>query len=137
MKCPRVRLAALISGLLLFFGTAVASQDQASAGFGGVGLQVVPIVTGELVVLRVVAGTPAEQFGLLPGDLIDRIDDFPLHGSDFGVVVAERLWGEVGSTVVLHYRRPGQPGTQTVRLQRTPMATGLTVTPSLQPGQNR
>lgn len=128
-----VLLATLMLGLLAFSAVAVANQEESLHAYGGVGLQVVPVVTGELIVLRVVAGSPAEKVGMLPGDLIYRIDDFPLRDSDFGAVVAERLWGAVGSSVVLHYRRPGLAGEQSIRLQRTPMTTGLTVTPSLHP----
>lgn len=126
-------LAALILSLFAFSAFAAAAQEESRAAFGGVGLQVVPLITGELVVLQVVAGSPAQKLGMLPGDLIHRIDDFPLRDSDFGTVVAERLWGAVGSTVVLHYRRPGLAGERSIRLQRTPMTTGLTVTPSLHP----
>ena len=67
--------------------------------FGGIGLQVVPTINGNLVVLNVIEGAPAEEKGLLPGDLIFQVDNYRLHGSDFGKVISDYLWGPVGSTV--------------------------------------
>ncbi len=107
------------------------SEDQP---FGGVGLQVVPTINGELVVLNVLEKAPAAENGLLPGDLIFQVDEFPLHGSDFGQVVSEHLWGPVGSKVELFYRRPGIAGVSRVVLQRSAMDPRLTVTPSVQNG---
>ncbi len=108
----------------------LAETDQKP--FGGVGLQVVPTVNGDLTILRVVAGSPAEEQGLRPGDLIYRVDDFNLQGSDFGKVIAEHLWGPVGSPVTLHYRRPGLAGQHSVTLQRIPIEPQLTVTPAVE-----
>lgn len=121
-------------GLLLLMiwpasGLAVAESDD-QRPFGGVGLQVVPTVTGELVVLRVVPGSAADRQGLRPGDLVHQVDDFPLEGSEFGQVVAEHLWGPVGSPVTLHYRRPGVAGERHADLVRAVMDPELTVTPA-------
>jgi carboxyl-terminal processing protease len=86
-----------------------------------VGLQVVPTIGGELVVLRVVEDSPAAAAGLKPGDFIFRVDDFNLAGSDFREVVSKYLWGEVGSRVTLHYLRPGVEGERSVSLRRAPI----------------
>ena len=75
---------------------------------------------------------PAANKGLQPGDLIFQVDDFPLQGSDFGRVVSEYLWGPVGSTVELFYRRPGVAGVSRATLQRSAIDPRLTVTPSVQ-----
>ncbi|MBE0500040.1 MAG: PDZ domain-containing protein, partial [Desulfuromonadales bacterium] len=53
---------------------------------GSLGIQVVPISTGELAVLHVIDGSPAMQSGLLPGDLIIEVDQFSMRGSDFDQV---------------------------------------------------
>lgn len=109
---------------LLFLGLLLAGGGDVFAGkkdFGGVGLQVVPTVGGELVVLRVVEDSPAAAAGLKPGDLIFRVDDFNLAGSDFRDVVSKHLWGEVGSRVTLRYLRPGVEGERSVSLRRTPI----------------
>ena len=102
--------------------------------FGGVGLQVVPTINGDLVVLNVLENAPAAEKGLLPGDLIFQVDDFPLQDSDFGKVVSEYLWGPVGSSVELFYRRPGVAGVNRSILMRSTIDPRLTVTPSVQNG---
>ena len=70
----------------------------------------------------------------MPGDLIYKVDDFELRGSEFGKVISEHLWGPVGSDVAVYYRRPGVAGSETVVLQRTKINPRLTVTPSVQGG---
>jgi hypothetical protein len=69
-----------------------------------------------------------------PGDLIFQVDDFPLLGSDFGVVVSEHLWGPVDSRVEIFYRRPGIAGVSRVVLKRSSIDPRLTVTPATQNG---
>jgi C-terminal processing protease CtpA/Prc len=125
-------VAFLLLGLFLLVPvTSVSGEKQR---FGGVGLQVVPTITGELVVLNVLEETPASEKGVLPGDLIFQVDDFPLQGSDFGVVVSEHLWGPVDSQVEIFYRRPGVVGASRVVLKRSSIDPRLTVTPAAQNG---
>ncbi|MDG5466924.1 PDZ domain-containing protein [Deltaproteobacteria bacterium IMCC39524] len=125
-------VAFLLLGLFLLVPvTSVSAEEQR---FGGVGLQVVPTITGELVVLNVLEETPASEKGVLPGDLIFQVDDFPLQGSDFGVVVSEHLWGPVDSQVEIFYRRPGIAGVSRVVLKRSSLDPRLTVTPAAQNG---
>jgi carboxyl-terminal processing protease len=109
-----IRLAATALVICLMAGVAAAKEPR----FGGVGLQVVPTSHGELAVLGVVAASPAAVAGLRPGDLIVQVDDFRLAGSDFTKVAAKYLWGRIGTTVVLHYLRPGVAGSHTVTLYR-------------------
>ena len=97
-------------------------------------MQVVPTINGDLVVLNVLEDSPAAAKGLLPGDLIFQVDDFTLHGSDFGKVVSEYLWGPVGSSVELFYRRPGVAGVSKVVVQRSTIDPRLTVTPTVKNG---
>ena len=125
-------VAFLLLGLfLLLLVTSASAEEQR---FGGVGLQVVQTITGELVVLNVLEETPASEKGVLPGDLIFQVDDFPLQGSDFGVVVSEHLWGPVDSQVEIFYRRPGVAGVSRVVLKRSSLDPRLTVTPAAQNG---
>lgn len=126
-RCPIILLAVLLVGLFLI-ELALAEEKL----FGGVGLQVVPTITGELVVLNVLTDSPAAEKGILPGDLIFRVGDFMLKGSEFGKVISEHLWGPVGSYVELFYRRPGVAGVNRVTLQRTKMDPHLTVSPTAQ-----
>lgn len=108
---------------------------ESSGKLGSVGLQVVPTATGELAVLQVLAGTPAASSGMRPGDLIVRIDDFPLAGSDFAEVVSRHLWGPEGSRVVIHYLRPGEKGHKSAALKRAAADPKLTVTPAVRNGE--
>ena len=125
-------VAFLLLGLFLLVPVMSVSAEEQR--FGGVGLQVVPTITGELVVLNVLEETPASEKGVLPGDLIFQVDDFPLQGSDFGVVVSEHLWGPVDSQVEIFYRRPGLAGVSRVILKRSSLDPRLTVTPAAQNG---
>lgn len=114
----RTRFA--LSSLLAVCGLCLlVTQTMAQAApFGGIGAQVVPTVTGELIVLGVLPGSPAALGGLRPGDMIVEVDDFPLRGSDFHKVVMGKLWGEAGSEVRLRYLRPGKLGNHRLKLQR-------------------
>jgi len=88
---------------------------------GGVGIQVVPLPSGELVVVQVVAGSSAARGGVLPGDLLLRIDGLVLRGSDFVHVATEILPGKIGSSLDLYWQRPGETGIHSTRLQRQPI----------------
>jgi carboxyl-terminal processing protease len=121
-----------LGGLLIVFFVLWSGHSLAlEKVFGGVGLQVVPTVKGELVVLKVVSGAPAATGGLLPGDLIVEVDDFPLEGSDFSDVVSRYLWGEAGTPVTLKYLRPGQTGLHAVTLRRVPLSPEASRTPGV------
>lgn len=124
-----IRCLIVFIAVLLCLATSSFAADEP---FGGVGLQVVPTINGDLVVLNVLENAPAANKGLQPGDLIFQVDNFPLQGSDFGRVVSEHLWGPVGSTVELFYRRPGVAGVSRATLQRSAIDPRLTVTPSVQ-----
>lgn len=124
----------LIVGILFLSGFLAAPSSAEEVSYGGVGLQVVPTINGDLVVLNVLENSPAADKGLLPADLIFQVDDFQLHGSDFGKVVSEYLWGPVGSSVELFYRRPGVAGVSRVVVQRSMIDPRLTVTPTVKSG---
>lgn len=128
-----VRLPLLLVAVVLC-GQLLGTPGELCAGerrLGTVGLQVVPAATGELLVLQIPEGTPAAQAGMRPGDMIVQIDEYPLAGSAFADVVAQRLWGEEGSPLVLYYLRPGEAGRKTVTLRRGADAPKLTVTPAM------
>lgn len=124
----------LITGFLVVSVVLVSAAVADDVQFGGVGLQVVPTINGDLVVLNVLEDAPAAEKGLMPGDLIFQVNDFALQGSDFGKVISEHLWGPVGSSVELFYRRPGVVGVNRVILQRSTIDPRLTVTPTVKNG---
>ena len=99
-------LIALFVGSLLFTPSVLAAPGSKNE-FGGIGAQVVPTATGEVVVLQLVQGAPAATKGLLPGDLIIEINGVTLKGLDFKQVTREHLWGFVGESVHVGWLRPG------------------------------
>jgi carboxyl-terminal processing protease len=111
-----VRVVLLLTSLSVLMAV---PGRAASKSFGSIGLQVVPVATGELVVLKAVDGSPALSAAIKPGDLIVEVDGFALAGSTFSEVVPRYLWGEPGSSVTLKYLRPGVAGIQSVTLQRS------------------
>ena len=86
---------------------------------GGVGLQVVPVATGEIVVIAVLPKSPAAQAKLRPGDLIIAVDGVSLLGSNFADVTKSRLWGKAGTKVKITWLRPGVVGKKSAQLVRT------------------
>jgi len=112
--------------------TSVLTCGSVSAGeFGGVGLQVVPVATGELVVLKVLAGSPAGEAALKAGDFIVEVDGTALAGSSFNAMVTQVLWGQPGSKVTLKFLRPGEPGTRTLTLTRVPISLSQEAPPQV------
>ena len=119
----------MLIGILSGFAVPVRAEEVA---FGGIGLQVVPTVDGDLVVLNVLKDTPAAEKGLMPGDMIFQVNDFLLKGSDFGKVITEQLWGPVGASVEIVYRRPGVAGEMRATIKRAALAPKLIVAPTVQ-----
>lgn len=123
----RLLLAATVIFLLLPIPLCLAQQGR----FAGIGIQAVPTSGGELVVLHVVDQAPADKAGLLPGDFIFQVDDHPLAGSDFNQVVSRYLRGDVGSRLIVHYRRPGVSGEQRVTVTREAIGAETEKTPGV------
>lgn len=118
----------LLIPLLLFLlswtpVTAVAETAKKPLS-GGVGLQVVPIATGEIVVIAVLPNSPAAEAKLRPGDLIIAVDGESLRGSNFADVTQSRLWGKAGSKVKITWQRPGVAGKKSAQLVRAALKDG-------------
>lgn len=62
-------------------------------------------------------GSPAEAAGLLPGDLLMKIDGQDIHGQDITTVVG-KIRGPAGSTVHLEVARSGQSEPMAFTIQR-------------------
>ena len=131
LRIPSTVIAAALVLVISLVWLAVPVPAE-EAAFGGIGLQVVPTVDGDLVVLNVVDDAPAAEKGLLPGDMIFQVNGFLLKGSDFGKVVSQHLWGPVGASVELVYRRPGVAGERRVTIKRAALAPKLIVAPTVQ-----
>ena len=111
-------LCCLLIGQPLVAVAAPAAAPAKKAAAGGVGLQVVPIATGEIVVIAVLVKSPAAKAKLRPGDLIIAVDGVALRGSKFADVTKNRLWGKAGTKVKLTWQRPGVAGKKSAQLVR-------------------
>lgn len=121
MKIRIITLCSLV--FLLAFGQSAIAEEK----FGGIGAQVVPVSTGDLTVLHVIPGSPAEQGGLLPGDLIIEVNELKMQGSDFDLVTKKYLWGRVGTSVSLVWLRPGIVGQMRTKLERVDFTNDMKV----------
>lgn len=117
----------ILSVYCLVFFLVVAQSAIAKDEFGGIGAQVVPISTGELSVLHVIAGSPAEKGGLLPGDVIIDVGGLPMQGSDFDLVTKKYLWGRIGTPVSLIWLRPGVAGKMKAEINRVAITKDMKV----------
>jgi carboxyl-terminal processing protease len=88
-----------------------ASREAADAelrgSFDGVGIQV-DVRDGQLRVTAPIDGSPAEQAGIRPGDVIVRVDDRDIRGLTSGDVVP-LIRGPRGTAVTLMINREGSP----------------------------
>src|SRR4051794_18655429 len=80
-------------------------HDALEGKYSGVGLWVRAGRTG-VVVSSVQPGSPADQVGIRPGDVIVSVDDWPTSGGSVGEVV-QRLRGAAGTSVQLSIVRGG------------------------------
>ena len=108
---------------VLFFSSLALAEDVA----GSIGIQVVPISTGELSVLHVIDGSPAKLSGMLPGDIVINVDGMSMKGSDFDLVTRKYLWGQVGTTVSIVWLRPGVVGEMKSNLKRVSTVENMKV----------
>jgi carboxyl-terminal processing protease len=92
-------------------------QSETTGEFGGVGIEL-GMVEDRFTVIAPIAGTPAEEAGLLPGDRIVELDHEPLAGQPLPDVV-KRLRGEPGSMVHLRIERPEASEPWDVELMRS------------------
>jgi carboxyl-terminal processing protease len=94
-----------------------AFESQTSGKFGGLGIWVT-IEEGYLSVIAPIEGTPAWDAGLLPGDLILRIDGEPTPEFANTSEAVAMLKGEVGSEVTLTVLHKGDDHTEDYTLER-------------------
>lgn len=80
-------------------------QQETSGEYVGIGVQVSQDVkTMTITVTRVFPGSPAEEAGVLKGDVVTGVDDFVFNGEEVSDVV-ELIKGEEGTTVELEVYR--------------------------------
>lgn len=86
-----------------------------SGNYTGVGLEV-NVQDGRVIVVSPIDETPAHEAGILPGDAIIAIDEYPVD-EDLEETIA-RMRGEPGSPVTLTIARDGVEGLQRFELRR-------------------
>lgn len=97
-------------------------QDEETQGtFGGIGVRASPVPAG-LQVTAVREGAPADRGGVLPGDVIERVDGESVTGRDIDQTVG-MLRGEPGTKVALDLRRDGAALALTVERALVPSDT--------------
>lgn len=75
-------------------------QESNEGEYCGIGVQVSQnVYTGVITVVKVFKGTPAEQAGMLPGDVITGVGDVNVEGMDLSLLVSDYIKGEEGTEV--------------------------------------
>ncbi|HEU5041565.1 MAG TPA: PDZ domain-containing protein [Gemmatimonadales bacterium] len=64
--------------------------------------------TGAIVIHEVVPGSPAEEAGVKPGDVLLSLGDVPVDNPDFGLKFRERFGKSEGDSLPIHVRRGGE-----------------------------
>jgi len=78
-------------------------RRQSKGEYSGLGIEMT-MEEGVVKVVSAMEGAPADEAGLLPGDLIVKIDDEPVFGLTI-IEASEKLRGKKGSTVKLNINR--------------------------------
>lgn len=104
-------------------------MEDTSGSYCGIGAMVTQDPnTGMISVVKVFAGTPSEEAGLLPEDVIVAVDGTEVTGMDLDLVVSQHVRGEEGTEVVLTVLRPSTGGyldlSLTRRVVETPTVEG-------------
>jgi carboxyl-terminal processing protease len=82
-------------------------RTETRGTFGGIGVHMLP-QNGDLIIARVMPGTPSERAGLRQGDRITHINGRSIRSLSFEVVTA-RIRGLAGSIVRLTIKRGSTP----------------------------
>ncbi len=80
------------------------NREFLSGVFGGIGAVVQELETGEVVVIRVIDGNPAERAGMESGDIIIAVNGESVEGLGVNETV-DLITGEVGTQVRVTVRR--------------------------------
>lgn len=99
--------------------------------YPGVGIEVAT-ENNRVKIVRPIEGSPAEEAGLLAGDVIVKIDDVEV-GSDVSAAIS-RMRGKAGTKVKLSITRPGTEGIMDFVLERAHVEVRSVQQKSLEPG---
>ncbi len=93
-------------------------MEQTSGLYYGIGAYVgLDTVTGYPKIISPIEGSPAEEAGLRPDDIVYEVDGVPTHGKDINSVVA-MVKGEAGTKVTLTIVRSGEDDYLYIEVER-------------------
>jgi carboxyl-terminal processing protease len=97
-------------------------RESLEGRFGGIGAYVSQAEDGSIV-LDPMPDLPAEQAGVLDGDVVVRVDDTDIAPEMTVDDAVSLIRGEIGSVVSLSLRREGEPGLLIVEIERQEIPT--------------
>ena len=93
-------------------------MDSTNGSYYGIGVEMSQnMTTGIITITRVFEGSPAEEAGLLPGDVIYKVQDTEVTGEDLTKVVS-MVKGAEGTTVPISVAREGERDYLTFDVER-------------------
>lgn len=93
-------------------------MDSTNGSYYGIGVEMSQnMTTGIITITRVFEGSPAEEAGLLPGDVIYRVDDEEVTGEDLTKVVS-KVKGAEGTTIPISVAREEESDYLTFDVER-------------------
>lgn len=107
-------------------------REGTSGEFGGLGIEVT-MEDGFVKVVSPIDDTPAYQAGLLPGDLIIRLDDTPVKGLSLADAV-KMMRGPPGEKIVLTVIREGESKPLKIEVVRAVIKVNSVKARKLEPG---
>ena len=77
-------------------------NEETSGTYCGIGVQVSQnIYTGIITAVKVFKNSPAQEAGMLPGDILYKVEDIEATGEDLSLLVSDHIRGEEGTKVHL------------------------------------
>lgn len=97
-------------------------MDETTGSYCGIGAMVSQnVVTGISTIIRVFEGSPAEEAGILPGDMIYKVDGTEVTGMDLTLIVNNYVKGEEGTDVVVTVFRESEDEYKDLTVTRRPI----------------
>lgn len=97
-------------------------MDETTGTYCGIGAMVSQnITTGVATIIRVFEGSPAEEAGILPGDMIFKVDGEEVTGMDLTLIVNNYVKGEEGTDVVITVFREEHDEYKDITVTRRPI----------------
>jgi carboxyl-terminal processing protease len=112
---------------------ALANLTELTTGhFGGIGVELA-LVGNDIKIIAPIDDTPADRAGLVAGDVLEAIDDTPVHGTTVSEA-SDALRGEPGTSVKLAVRRDGANALLDFRITRAAINVASVRSRFLEPG---